>query len=61
VTWRNSDAAPHTATGKQFSSAQLGKGATFRHRFTRAGTYTYLCAVHPAMRGKVIVAQRGSG
>jgi plastocyanin len=58
VTWRNSDAAPHTATGKQFSSPQLRKGVSYRHRFTRAGTYTYLCALHPAMRGKVVVAAR---
>ncbi len=55
VTWRNADAAPHTATAKQFSSPQLGKGASFRRRFTRAGTFAYLCALHPGMRGKVIV------
>jgi plastocyanin len=60
VTWRNSDPAPHTATGKQFSSPQLGKGATFRHRFARAGTYAYVCALHPGMTGKVVVAARSS-
>ena len=60
VTWRNADAAPHTATGKQFSSPQLRKDATFRHRFARAGTYAYLCALHPGMRGKVIVARGGA-
>jgi plastocyanin len=59
VTWRNLDAAPHTATGRQFSSPQLRKGGTFRHRFTRAGTYAYVCALHPGMHGKVIVAPRG--
>ena len=56
VTWRNADAAPHTATGTPFSSPQLAKGASFRHRFTRAGTYAYICAIHPEMRGKVVVA-----
>ena len=56
VTWRNADAAPHTATASQFSSPQLGKGASYRRTFTQAGTYTYLCALHPGMRGKVIVA-----
>ena len=61
VTWRNADTAPHTATGKQFSSPQLRRDASFRHRFTRAGTYTYLCALHPGMRGKVIVARGGAG
>ena len=58
VTWRNEDAAPHTVTGKGISSPQLGKGATFRKRFARAGTFAYLCAIHPSMRGKVVVAAR---
>ena len=60
VTWRNLDPAPHTATGKQFSSPQLGKGGSFQRRFARPGTYAYLCALHPGMRGKVIVGPRGS-
>jgi plastocyanin len=55
VTWRNADAAPHTATASQFSSPQLAKGGSYRRKFTRAGTYTYLCALHPGMRGKVVV------
>lgn len=59
VTWRNDDAAPHTATAKQFSSPQLGKGGSYRRRFTRPGTYTYVCALHPGMRGRVIVAAAG--
>ena len=60
VTWRNADAAPHTATASQFTSPQLGKGESYRRKFTRAGTYTYLCALHPGMRGKVVVA-KGTG
>ena len=61
VTWRNSDAAPHTATGRGFSSPRLRKGASFRYRFTRAGSYAYVCALHPGMRGRILVAGRGSG
>lgn len=61
VTWRNSDPAPHTATGKQFSSPQLRQGSTYRRRFTRAGTYSYVCALHPGMRGKVVVQPRSAG
>ena len=57
VTWRNADAAPHTATASQFSSPRLAKGATYRRTFTRAGTYSYLCALHPGMRGEVVVAK----
>jgi len=59
VTWRNDDAAPHTASAAGFSSPQLAKGGTYRRRFTRAGTYAYVCALHPGMRGKVIVAAGG--
>ena len=55
VTWRNADAAPHTATAAQFSSPQLAKGASYKRRFTRAGTYTYLCALHPGMTGTIVV------
>jgi plastocyanin len=57
VTWRNVDPAPHTATGKQFSSPQLGKGASFRRRFMQPGTYAYVCALHPGMRGTVVVSR----
>ena len=56
VTWRNADAAPHTATATAFSSPQLEKGGSFRRRFSRAGTYAYVCALHPGMRGKIVVA-----
>lgn len=60
ATWRNDDAAPHTVTGKGLSSRQLGRGDTFRQRFTRAGTFAYVCALHPGMRGKVVVASRST-
>jgi plastocyanin len=59
VSWRNDDAAPHTASASGFSSPQLAKGGTYRRRFTRPGTYAYVCALHPGMRGKVIVAAGG--
>lgn len=60
VTWRNLDPAPHTASARQFSSPQLEQGATYRRRFARPGTYAYLCALHPGMRGKVVVASKGA-
>jgi plastocyanin len=59
VRWTNQDAAPHTATatGSAFSSPQLSKGKGYAKRFTKAGRYTYLCALHPGMRGTVIVGK----
>ena len=59
VRWTNEDAAPHTATatGSAFSSRQLRKGQGYAKRFGKAGRYTYLCALHPGMRGTVIVGR----
>lgn len=59
VRWTNQDAAPHTATatGSAFSSPQLRKGQGYSRRFSKPGRYTYLCALHPGMRGTVIVGK----
>ena len=57
VTWRNDDAADHTVThgGGAFGSDTLAQGAEFRFRFDRPGTFDYVCALHPGMRGTVHV------
>ena len=57
IRWTNADPAPHTATATNgaFSSPELRSGKTFGFRFNKAGTYTYLCAVHPQMRARVVV------
>jgi plastocyanin len=58
VTWTNNDSATHTITADDGSwdSGAVAKGKTFSRAFASAGTYTYHCAVHPSMTGKVIVA-----
>lgn len=57
VTWTNLDAAPHTVSARSgaFSSRELRKGGVFRRTFPRAGSYPYLCALHPQMKGTVVV------
>jgi plastocyanin len=57
VRWVNDDAAPHTVTAANgsFTSKQLAKGSVFTRRFARAGSYAYLCAVHPQMKARVVV------
>jgi amicyanin len=59
VTWTNEDAAPHTVTvssgPEKFTSPTLQKGDTYSFTFTKAGTYSYYCAVHPSMVAKVVV------
>ena len=57
VRWRNVDAAPHTATAnnRSFDSKVLNRNGSYARRFARPGTYAYICALHPGMRGKIIV------
>jgi plastocyanin len=51
------DETPHTvtATDKSFDSGNLDKGRSWTHTFASEGTYAYLCAYHPYMKGKVVV------
>jgi plastocyanin len=57
VTWVNNESMPHTVAdlNKGFRSKTLVKDATFSFTFTTAGDYSYLCSIHPNMKGKVIV------
>jgi plastocyanin len=48
----------HNVTFKHFHSKSQ-KSGSFRHTFTKAGTYTYICTFHVhshGMRGTVIVS-----
>jgi hypothetical protein len=38
-----------------FRSKTLVKDASFSFTFATAGDYSYLCSIHPNMKGKVIV------
>jgi plastocyanin len=57
VTWTNADEEPHTVTSVAgvFASPGLDQGEWFAWRFDAPGTYPYYCALHPHMRGQVIV------
>jgi plastocyanin len=58
VTWKNNDSMPHNVTSNTagaFHSATLNPGAVFTFRFTKAGTYGYVCTFHSGMSGTVIV------
>lgn len=57
VQWKNNDPLIHTvtATNGSFSSPQFGLDATYRHTFTKPGTYTYYCTLHPNMKATVVV------
>jgi plastocyanin len=57
VTWTNQDTTAHTvvADDGSWKSDSLAKGANFSFTFDKAGTYTYICSIHPTMKGTVIV------
>jgi plastocyanin len=57
VTWTNSDDIPHTAvsTDGVFKSKVMDTDEKFSYTFTKAGTYSYFCSIHPKMTGKVVV------
>ena len=57
VTWVNNEGMPHTVVdvNKGFRSKTIVKDAKFSFTFTTAGDYSYLCSIHPNMKGKVIV------
>jgi amicyanin len=59
VTWTNDDQDPHTVTSQgtdgPLKSPTLSKGDTFQYTFTKAGSYDYLCTIHPFMTAKVVV------
>jgi plastocyanin len=63
VSWTNEDSAPHTATASDgtFDTGNLKKGASGSHKFTKAGSFAYICAIHPNMKGTVVVKAASSG
>lgn len=54
VRWTNYDSVPHDVVGSGIESEYLEKGDTFIYTFEKAGTYEYICTIHPWMNGKVI-------
>jgi len=58
VVWTNNDSIPHTSTSadKLWNSGPIQPGANFKMTFSKAGTYTYACQIHPFMQAKVVVA-----
>lgn len=57
VTWTNKDAAPHNATAddKSWQTTTLAQGESASVTFTTAGTFPYICTIHPNMTATVIV------
>ena len=60
VTWTNDDSVGHDVTADKFNSGGAGNiepGKTFTHKFAKAGSYNYVCTVHPGMKGTIKVTK----
>lgn len=65
VTWVNNDFVPHklvAAPGSDtvvpaFGSQDLSQGQSYSYTFNTAGTFDYICQIHPTMTGRVTVTQ----
>lgn len=57
VTWTFQDSTQHnvTASGNAFKSTDQSSGGSYSFTFNTAGSYDYICSIHPYMKGNVTV------
>jgi len=58
VRWTNADDIPHTVVSDDkttFKSKALDTDEQFTYTFTKPGTYSYFCSIHPKMTGTIVV------
>ena len=63
VTWFNHDDIPHSIVclALKLTSHPLDTDDSFAYTFEKAGTFDYLCGLHPHMHGQVVVGLKGMG
>lgn len=57
VEWTNKDSVAHKIkfdSGEESPTMQSGE--TYEKLFTKNGTYSYICSIHPSMKGTIIVS-----
>jgi plastocyanin len=62
VKFVNDDDEAHTVTAadRSFDSSGLDTGNAWAYRFAKAGRYAYFCALHPYMKGTLVVVASGA-
>lgn len=55
VEWQNKDTVNHKVKGEGWGNVPIGPSENFTQAFDKAGTYSYICALHSTMTGTVIV------
>jgi plastocyanin len=61
VIWQNEDTIPHTASAEDgsFDTGTIKPGKLKSETFKQAGSYRYVCEIHPRMSGTVEVVEKG--
>jgi len=59
VTWKNQGQAPHTATSDDggFDTGTIDPGKLAAATFDKAGRFSYICTIHPDMKGTIEVVE----
>jgi len=59
VTWVNQESYLHDVVSDDgtFVSPRLATGQKYSFTFTKEGTYTYICGIHPFMRATIVVTK----
>ncbi len=57
ILWQNKDPFPHNATAEngQFHSGDIEPEQTGEIRLGKPGQFSYICTLHPRMKGLLIV------
>ena len=55
VEWINKDPFPHTVTAPAFDSGSIAPGQSWRYTAKTVGEYSYVCLLHPNMKGALQV------
>jgi plastocyanin len=57
VVWVNKDFFPHNARAQDrtFESTDIATNQSWRYVATKAGTFPYICTLHPTMKGTLVV------
>ena len=55
IKWVNQDSVAHQIKSDTFASQSLNNGDSFEYKFQNAGTYEYICSIHPSMKGTITV------
>jgi plastocyanin len=57
IVWTNKDIVPHSVTAEQakVESGELQTGKSFKFVARKKGEMSYICRVHPVMKGVVVV------